>query len=98
MVTVRIEGYIILLSVPQEDEWQINEAYMDNIAKYPKDWYKQMTQKKKWTSQPENLNKKPEKSVRSSQSSQRASKEDGKAEVKAEDAASEKEENEAVTE
>lgn len=30
-----------------EDEWQINETYMDNISKYPKDWYKQMTRKKK---------------------------------------------------
>ena len=31
----------------QEDEWQINETYMDNISKYPKDWYKQLTSKKK---------------------------------------------------
>ena len=31
----------------QEDEWQINETYMDNISKYPKDWYKQLTRKKK---------------------------------------------------
>ncbi|KAL9966012.1 hypothetical protein ACROYT_G024019 [Oculina patagonica] len=30
-----------------EDEWQINETYMDNISKYPKDWYRQMTHKKK---------------------------------------------------
>lgn len=30
-----------------EDEWQINEGYMDNISKYPKDWYKQLTCKKK---------------------------------------------------
>lgn len=30
-----------------EDEWQINETYMDNISKYPKDWYKQLTRKKK---------------------------------------------------
>lgn len=30
-----------------EDEWQINETYMDNISKYPKDWYKQLTAKKK---------------------------------------------------
>lgn len=30
-----------------EDEWQINETYMDNISKYPKDWYKQLTSKKK---------------------------------------------------
>ena len=31
----------------QEDEWQINETYMDNISKYPKDWYKQLMSKKK---------------------------------------------------
>ncbi|XP_068686804.1 sperm axonemal maintenance protein CFAP97D1-like [Montipora foliosa] len=30
-----------------EDEWQINEGYMDNISKYPKAWYKQLTRKKK---------------------------------------------------
>ena len=35
------------LNCLQEDEWQINETYMDNISKYPKDWYKQMTRKKK---------------------------------------------------
>jgi len=23
-----------------EDDWKINQQYMDNIAKYPKDWYK----------------------------------------------------------
>ena len=32
---------------PQEDEWQINETYMDNISKYPKDWYKQLTRRSK---------------------------------------------------
>jgi len=30
-----------------EDEWHINETYMDNISTYPKDWYKQLTRKKK---------------------------------------------------
>lgn len=29
-----------------EDDWSVNEAYMDNIAKYPKDWYKQMCSQK----------------------------------------------------
>lgn len=32
-----------------EDDWQINEGYMDNISKYPKHWYKQLTHKKKPT-------------------------------------------------
>ncbi|EDO45251.1 predicted protein [Nematostella vectensis] len=36
-----------------EDEWQINETYMDNIAKYPKDWYKQMTRKHRSRTQSE---------------------------------------------
>ena len=35
----------------QEDEWQMNETYMDNISKYPKDWYKQITRKKRTTEQ-----------------------------------------------
>ncbi|XP_031556650.1 uncharacterized protein CFAP97D1-like [Actinia tenebrosa] len=29
-----------------QDDWQINETYMENISKYPKDWYRQMTKQK----------------------------------------------------
>lgn len=42
-----IHSFFKLTSVSsQDDEWTINETYMDNISKYPKDWYTQMTRKK----------------------------------------------------
>lgn len=65
---------------------------MDNISKYPKDWYKQITQKKKWTKQQEDTRRKPEKSSRTT-TNHRNSKDEGKeTEAKAEDALSEREE------
>ena len=83
---------VFILPLPQEDDWQINEAYMGNISKYPKDWYKQITQKKKWTKKQEDTRQKPEKSSRAT-ANHRNSKDEGKeAEGKPEDAPSEREE------
>ncbi|KXJ26223.1 uncharacterized protein CFAP97D1 [Exaiptasia diaphana] len=48
-----------------DDEWAINETYMDNIAKYPKDWYNQMTKNKKHSrskSEPDKSSKKDKES------------------------------------
>lgn len=30
-----------------EEDWRTNQQYMDNIAKYPKDWYKEIVRKTK---------------------------------------------------
>ena len=29
----------------QEEDWRTNQQYMDNIAQYPKDWYKEIVRK-----------------------------------------------------
>ena len=38
---------LINTSKTQEEEWKANQHYMDNIAKYPKDWYESIVRKTK---------------------------------------------------